>query len=26
VIDAVGHVEHLLDDVPAHHRLKSVVS
>lgn len=26
VVDTVGHVEHLLDDVPAHHRLKGVVS
>ncbi len=24
VIDTVGHVEHLLDDVPAHHRLTGV--
>lgn len=22
VIDAIGHVEHLLDDVPTHHRVK----
>lgn len=22
VVDTVGHVEHLLDDVPAHHRIK----
>lgn len=26
VVDTIGHVEHLLDDVPAHHRLKGVVS
>ncbi|RLV47531.1 transcriptional regulator [Nocardioides mangrovicus] len=25
VVDAVGHVEHLLDDVPAHHRGVEVV-
>ncbi|RNI18360.1 ArsR/SmtB family transcription factor [Flexivirga caeni] len=26
VIDTIGHVEHLLDDVPAHHRMQDVVS
>lgn len=26
VIDTIGHVEHLLDDVPAHHRISGVVS
>ncbi|GAB3302805.1 Ni(II)/Co(II)-sensing metalloregulatory transcriptional repressor KmtR [Epidermidibacterium keratini] len=26
VLDTVGHVEHLLEDVPAHHRIQGVVS
>ncbi|WP_153505038.1 ArsR/SmtB family transcription factor [Cumulibacter manganitolerans] len=26
VIDTIGHVEHLLDDVPAHHRPKGTAS
>ncbi|MBB2892035.1 ArsR/SmtB family transcription factor [Flexivirga oryzae] len=26
VIDTIGHVEHLLDDVPAHHRITGAVS
>ena len=26
VVDAIGHVEHLLDDVPTHHRAKEAAS